>query len=58
MTREGITVGSLIAVSLRSLTAGIDDEVRGLEIFTPKQHVSATLRRAGRDAQKPLHTNT
>ena len=57
MTREGITVGSLIAVSLRSLTAGID-EVRGLEIFTPKQHVSATLRRAGRDAQKPLHTNT
>jgi hypothetical protein len=35
MTREGISLGSLIAVSLRSLAAGLYDEVRGFAGLSP-----------------------
>jgi len=48
MTREGISVGSLIAVSLRSLAAGIYDEVRGLVGLSP--HYIAVFGRPGQVA--------
>ena len=47
-TREGISVGSLIAVSLRSLVAGIYDEVRGLVGLSP--HYIAVFGRPGQVA--------
>ena len=48
MTREGISVGSRIAVSLRSLAAGIYDEVRGLVGLSP--HYIAVFGRPGQVA--------
>jgi uncharacterized protein len=48
MTREGISVGSLIAVSLRSLAAGIYDEARGRIGLSP--HYIAVFGRPGQVA--------
>jgi hypothetical protein len=48
MTREGISVGSLIAVSLRSLAAGIYDEARGRVGLSP--HYIAVFGRPGQVA--------
>lgn len=48
MTREGISVGALIAVSLRSLTAGLYDEIRGLVGLSP--HYIAVFGRPGQVA--------
>jgi pimeloyl-ACP methyl ester carboxylesterase len=48
MTREGISVGSLIAVSLRSLAAGIYDEARGRIGLSP--HYIAVFGKPGQVA--------